>query len=147
MTASQVLAFVLRFTLYPHCASLSTEMDKKPTNTQPDFSEFFKEDYGVFLLRGKNSFGNLIYSYVKVSFSNIDRVQHCLKNRLPFNPSDFGEVIAAGTGEPPPEVQAEIAALYPMIDQKPSDGSGATSSSAVGASAAPPIAKKAWDEY
>lgn len=124
-------------------------MDKSLTTTQPDFSEFFKEDYGVFLLRGKNSFGNLIYSYVKVSFSNIDRVQHCLKNRLPFNPSDFGEVVAAGTGEPPPEVQAEIAAQYPMIDQKPSSGSGNTSnsSSAVGASSAPPLAQKKWDEY
>ena len=142
-----MLAFVLSLLFVRSMLVLAPDMDKNPSTAQPDFSEFFKEDYGVLLLRGKNNFGNLIYSYVKVAFSNIERLQLSLKNRLPFNPSDFGEVIAAGTGEPTPEVQAEIAAQYPMIDQKPSGESGATSSSAVGASAAPPIVKKAWDEY
>lgn len=107
------------------------------SSTQPDFSRFFKDDYGVILLRGKNSFGDKIYSYVKVSFGNIDRLQHSLKNRLPFTPSDFGEVIAAGKGEPPEEVKAEIARDFPMVEQK----------SDTPAAPAAPLAKKAWDEY
>lgn len=109
---------------------------------KPDFSQFFKEDYGVFLLRGKNGFGNLIYSYVKVTFANVDKLVHCLKNNLPFNPSDFGEVVAAGTGEPSAEIQAEIAAKYPMIDHKSSGSNGNQDSGN-----AAPVAKKAWDEY
>lgn len=104
---------------------------------KPDFSQFFKEEYGVILLRGKNSFGDAIYSYVKVSFSNIDRMVNALKNRLPFTPSDFGEVVAAGKGEPTDEVKAEITRSFPLIEQK----------AAAPAAATAPVEKKAWDEY
>jgi len=114
-----------------------TGKSPNPGETTPDFSEFFKEDFGVLLLRGKNNFGDRIYSYVKVSFPNIERMQQSIRDRTPFNPSDFGEIIAAGTGDPPPEVQAEISSQYPMIDQKPATP---------GPAAAPPP-KKAWDEY
>ena len=125
-----------------------TQWSSPGQGAKPDFSQFFKDDYGIILLRGKNSFGDLIYSYVKVTFPNIDRLQHCLRNRLPFIPSDFGEVVAAGTGEPTDEVKMEVGRLYPIIDQKPPADAPTASATAPQASAAPPAPeKKAWDEY
>jgi len=121
---------------------MSSKWSDSGSSAKPDFSEFFKEEYGVLLLRGKNSFGDHIYSYIKVGFTSIERLQHALKNQLPFNPSDFGEVIAAGTGEPSPETQAEVALQYPIIGKN----AGATLGVPI-ESAATPIAKKAWDEY
>jgi hypothetical protein len=107
------------------------------TANKPDFSKFFQEEGAVVLLRGKNSFGDKIYSYVKVSNRNIERLQECIRSRQPFNSSDFGEVVAAGTGEPTAEVIAELASQYPMLDQpKP-----------VIAAPPAPVQKKAWDEY
>ena len=116
---------------------MSTQWTTKETGASPDFSELFKEEYAVLLLRGKNSFGDHIYSYVKVSLPNIKRLYESLNIGTTFNPSDFGEVIAAGKGEPTEEVKAEIAAQYPLIDQKP----GAVQETAA------PLPKKAWDEY
>lgn len=118
-------------------------MTSKWTNDQADvktdFDKLFAEKFAVVLLRGKNSFGDLIYSYVKITFANFKRMYEEMETKNTFVPSDFGEVVAAGTGEPSDEVKAEIAAQYPMMEQKPA-GNG-------GGSAAAPIAKKAWDEY
>lgn len=122
---------------------VATQWTSKGAGTAPDFSELFKEEFAVLLLRGKNSFGDHIYSYVKVSLPNIKRLYESLTVGTNFNPSDFGEVVAAGTGEPSDEVKAEIAAQYPMLDQKPASSSNSGS----GGSAAAPVAKKAWDEY
>ncbi|NBX04155.1 MAG: hypothetical protein EBR02_08905 [Alphaproteobacteria bacterium] len=125
-----------------------TQWSNQSQGAKPDFSQFFKDDYGIILLRGKNSFGTLIYSYVKVSFPNIDRLQHCLRNSLPFSPSDFGEVIAAGTGEPTDEVRLEVGRLYPIIDQKTPAASTTPATVGVQAPAVtPPLEKKGWDEY
>ncbi len=110
--------------------------DQSTSSSTPDFSKFFQEEYGVILLRGKNNFGDQIYSYVKVSFSSMDRLQDSLRNRLPFTPSDFGEVIAAGKGEPTAEVKSEVGSQYPLIEQKPAAPAPAA-----------PVVKKAWDEY
>lgn len=116
----------------------------KDTNSTPDFAELFKEDYAVLLLRGKNNFGDHIYSYVKISLPNMKRLYEDMSAGRPFNPSDFGEVVAAGTGEPSPDVEAEVAAAYPVI------GKNASSNVFQGALSdvmeAPPP-KKAWDEY
>ena len=98
------------------------------------------EQFAVVLLRGKNSFGDMIYSYVKIFTPNIQRFKTALESGKGFNPSDFGEVLAAGKGEPPPEVHDEMLTLYPLMDSK--------------GNIKPPIEpipipteKKNWDEY
>ena len=96
------------------------------------------EQYVVALLRGKNSFGDMIYSSVKIFFPNIQAFKAALNAGQGFNPSDFGEVLAAGQGEPTAEMHAEMVAKYPLIDNNSSSGSGAQSI---------PDEKKAWDEY
>jgi hypothetical protein len=115
---------------------------KTDESGNPDFSDLFKKEFAVILLRGKNTFGKLIYSYVKVSIPNLNKLQDSLRNGINFNASDFGEVVAAGTGEPTAEVKAEIAAKYPMAEQK-KEATPAGSPTAQ----PPAMPKKAWDEY
>jgi hypothetical protein len=110
----------------------------KTANGKPDFSELFKEEFMVLFLRGKNTFGDQIYSYVKVSVPNIKRLHDALYNGENFTPSDFGEVVAAGRGEPSEETKAELALAYPILGQEPL---------AANPLPAAPVAKKAWDEY
>lgn len=102
-----------------------------------DFGELLKDEYVVTLLQGKNAFGDMIYCYLKVILPNLAKLQAALTGGKNFNPSDFGEVIAAGKGVPPDDVRAEIALTYPMLE-KPRVIQGP-----------PPIPteKKAWDEY
>ncbi len=128
---------------------MTTQWTSKTDHSTPDFSELFKEEFVVLLLRGKNSFGDHIYSYVKVSLPNIKRLYESLNGGSTFNPSDFGEVVAAGKGEPSDEVKAEIAATYPMKN-KPANASTIIRNSEEDteeSEATAPILKKNWDEY
>lgn len=124
---------------------MTTQWTNSGGGAAPDFSELFKDEYAVLLLRGKNRFGDKIYSYVKVTLPNIKRLYQSLSlgETTGFTPSDYGEVVAAGTGEPTDEVKAEIAAQYPMMGKT----SGGSAMPAPAAATAAPPAKKAWDEY
>ena len=62
--------------------------------------ELLKDEYGVILLQGKNAFGDFIYSYVQITLPNLKRFYNAFSDGTNFNPSDFGTVIAAGTGKP-----------------------------------------------
>ncbi|MGE0753761.1 MAG: hypothetical protein AB7L92_01220 [Alphaproteobacteria bacterium] len=96
------------------------------------------EQFVVLLMYGKNSFGDKIYSYLKISLPNLPRLKSAIKAGKGFNPSDFGEVIAAGKNEPTTDVRAEIANAYQVLDSSPA---------AQAAVPAQPAPKKAWDEY
>ncbi len=95
------------------------------------------EQFVVLLLYGKNSFGDKIYSYLKITLGDLQNLKSAIRSGNSFNPSDFGSVIAAGRGEPTPEIRKEVAGSYQVIDSQ--------------APSAPPVAapseKKAWDEY
>lgn len=91
----------------------------------------------VILMQGKNTFGDRIYSYLKITLEDLKRMQAAVQKGEPFNPSDFGTVVAAGKGDPTDEVKAEVASMYKVLD----------SASSGGASSAPPAAEKKWDEY
>ncbi len=97
------------------------------------------EQFVVLLLYGKNSFGDKIYSFVKIYLPNIQNLKTAIRAGKGFNPSDFGEVIAAGKGEPPNEVRSEIAASYQVLDN--------TSAPTIAAANSSTTEKKAWDEY
>lgn len=95
------------------------------------------EKSGVLLLYGKNAFGDKIYSYLKLTLNNMQRLKGAIQSGQSFTPSDFGEVIAAGRGEPTDTIRAEIAAMHPVMDaQKPQKPKPEI-----------PAGKKAWDEY
>ena len=109
-----------------------------------DFASLLKDESTVILLRGKNVFGDMIYCYLKITFGEITRLQEAVDAPGTFNISDFGSVIAAGKGEPPEDVQAEIALAYPMLDKPKPIPFG---SNAKQPNPAPEEEKKAWDEY
>lgn len=115
----------------------STTLGK--TDSSKDLEELFKDEYAVILLQGRNVFGDMIYSYVKVGLSNIKPLYTALQSGQNFNPSDFGMVVAAGKGEPAEDVKAEIAMTYQMLEPIKT-----VSFPAVAQAAAE---KKAWDEY
>jgi len=98
------------------------------------------ERYVVLLLYGKNSFGDKVYSYLRVTLPNLPRLKSAILAGN-FIPSDFGSVIAAGRDEPTEEVRAEVASLYQIINAR---GDAPRPTVVVPVAAAP---KKAWDEY
>lgn len=85
--------------------SLQTKVDEELMNEEV-----------VILLQGKNSFGDDIYSYLKVTIRNFYALTEFVKSRGDFIPSEYGSVIAAGTGEPSPALRAEMAVTYNLID-------------------------------
>jgi hypothetical protein len=106
------------------------------SSTMP--SRVLDNDSVVLLLYGKNSFGDKIYSYIKITLANIKKLKAAIETGKGFTPSDFGEVVAAGRGEPTAELRAEIASMYQVMDVQ--------NSSAHAAAPLPPE-KKEWDEY
>lgn len=99
----------------------------------------FEDKEVVLLLFGKNSFGDKIYSYLKITLSALQNLKAAVQAGNGFNPSDFGTVVAAGKGEPTDAVRAEVAATYQVVDARKT----VTPST----QADIPAEKKAWDEY
>lgn len=107
-----------------------------------DMGELFKDEYAVILLQGRNSFGDMIYSYVEVTLPNIKRLYAALNSGEDFTPSDFGTIIAAGKGHPPEGLRNEMDSSHNMLQPlAPTVFQPAANSNSA------PIPKKAWDEY
>lgn len=96
------------------------------------------DDPVVILMQGKNPFGDRIYSYLKLTVRDLMRLQSTIQSGVGFNPSDFGSVVAAGKGDPTPEIKAEVAAMYHLLDNF---------SNIASSDVAPPPKPKAWDEF
>ncbi|MEZ5691731.1 MAG: hypothetical protein R3D71_08720 [Rickettsiales bacterium] len=124
-------------------------MDKQVTeggNSTDRFGELFSDEYAVMLLQGKNSFGDMIYSYVEVTMPNIKKLYAALHSGKDFAPSDYGKIIASGKGKPSEELSKEMDANYNMLTtESPSDDS--ISFKPVSEIDLSKMKKKAWDEY
>lgn len=111
---------------------------------KPDFGALLKDESRIMLLRGKNVFGDFVYCYLKIAMPDIAKLDAAIAGEGNFNLSDFGTVLAAGKGEPPAEVKAEIAQTYPTIaPMKTEDSTDAIAAEIPVA----PAEKKGWDEY
>lgn len=95
------------------------------------------EESVVILMQGKNTFGDRIYSYLKVTLNDLKRMQFNASEGNPFNPSDYGTVIAAGQGEPTAEIKQEIESNYKVLSAGRQQA----------APPAPPPEAKGWDEF
>lgn len=119
---------------------MTTQWNTRPFGANPVADALEKnilQENVVILMQGKNTFGDRIYSYLKLTVENLLKMQEAIKGGLQFNPSDFGTVVAAGKGEPTNEVKAEVAQMYKVVDAaKPASA----------ATVAAPT-QKAWDEY
>ncbi len=90
---------------------------KNPLSQEEEQIDFDKEV--VLFMQGNNSFGDKVYSYVKLSLRNVEKMMAKVKSKEDFFPSDFGTVLFAGTGEPTPELRSEMAVTYNLVDVKP----------------------------
>lgn len=70
----------------------------------------------VILLQGTNVFGDIIFSYIKMTLRHLQALRDSLKRGEKFMPADFGTVLAAGKGEPSRELKSEMAVTYQMVD-------------------------------
>ncbi len=84
-----------------------------------DLSDEELETEVVILLQGKNANNDLIYSYLKLRMREVFRLRDAIINKEDFAPSDFGSVLAAGLGQPSPELRSEMAIKYDLVDMKP----------------------------
>lgn len=75
------------------------------------------KDEVVILLQGKNTFGDGIFSYLKLNLKALIELRRAMLQGVDFMPSDFGTVLAAGRGEPSSELKSEMAVTYKMIDK------------------------------
>ena len=109
-----------------------------PAGPVPGMDPSILDEFVVILMQGKNTFGDRIFSYLKVTINDLKRMQAAATSGTPFNPSDFGTVVAAGKGEPTPEIRAEVESMYKVLS------SGRTQPQAPAAAPAQP---KSWDEF
>lgn len=74
------------------------------------------EEKVVILLQGKNVFGDQIYTYLRLSLKSLQQLRDKMRKNDNFMPAEYGEVLAAGKGEPSQELRSEMAVIYNMID-------------------------------
>ncbi len=70
----------------------------------------------VVLLQGKNAYGDPIYSYLQLTLRDFRKLREDAKGGKDFSPSEYGQVLAAGQGQPSAELRSEMAVTYNLID-------------------------------
>lgn len=70
----------------------------------------------VILLQGKNVYGDQIYTYLQLTLRSLQQLRDKMRKQEDFLPGEYGEVIAAGKGDPSPELRSEMAVTHNMID-------------------------------
>ncbi len=99
------------------------EISQNVNNLSPEDEEALAREEIVMLMQGKNTYGDRVYCYLKLSVLSLTRLKDAIVAKEDFMPSDYGEVLAAGNGYPEPELRAEMAVKYglmqtPKIDPK-----------------------------
>lgn len=70
----------------------------------------------IIMLQGTNMFGDDVYAYLQIVGRNLKEMFGKMQKGENFKPADYGAVLAAGRGEPPPEVREEMMNTYHMLD-------------------------------
>lgn len=70
----------------------------------------------VILLQGKNVYGDAIFTYLQLSLRSLQLLRDKMRRTEDFMPAEYGEVLAAGRGEPSAEMRAEMAVTHNMVD-------------------------------
>ncbi len=70
----------------------------------------------VILLQGKNVYGDQIFTYLELTLKSLMQLRSKMRKGEEFMPAEYGEVLAAGKGDPSPELRSEMAITHNMID-------------------------------
>ena len=85
-------------------------------STPVEITEELLKEKVVILLQGRNVFGDKIFSYLQLSLNSLQELKKRMTSGEHFMPADFGDVLAAGKGEPSQELISEMAVTYNMVD-------------------------------
>jgi hypothetical protein len=110
-------------------------------NTTPvSVDDALLNEKGVILLQGKNIYGDQIFTYLELTLKSLIQLRDKMRRKEDFMPAEYGTVLAAGRGDPSPELKSEMAVAHQMVDvPKPAS---ATASPAPAAVPQP----KLWDD-
>ena len=70
----------------------------------------------VILLQGKNIYGDPIFTYLQLTLKSLQQSRDKMRRNEDFMPAEYGAVLAAGKGEPTPEMRSEMAVTHNMVD-------------------------------
>lgn len=70
----------------------------------------------VILLQGKNVYGDPIFTYLQLTLKSLQQLRDKMRAAQDFMPAEYGEVLAAGRGEPSAELRSEMAVTHNMVD-------------------------------
>ncbi len=85
-------------------------------STAVEIDDSLKKDEVVILLQGKNSFGDEIFSYLKLDLMRLIELKRAMLKGENFFPSSYGTVLAAGKGQPSKELKSEMAVTHKLVD-------------------------------
>ncbi len=68
------------------------------------------------LVLGDDEYGETVYVYTRVGFSKYAAYKEACNSGEPFDPEDYGEIIATGKGNPPKSLIAELRDRYGFFD-------------------------------
>lgn len=91
----------------------------KTQPVQADDASSVQSEPTMLLIQGRNTFGDDIYTYVRLPMNRIDDVKKHLSTGQNFVPGHFGTVVAAGRGKPTPDVTEEVGIPEFMIYFEP----------------------------
>lgn len=70
----------------------------------------------VILLQGKNVYSDPIFTYLELTLRSLQQLRDKMRKSEDFMPAEYGNVLAAGKGEPSAEMRSEMAVTHNMID-------------------------------
>lgn len=70
----------------------------------------------VILLQGRNIYGDQIFTYLQMTLKALQQLRDKMRRNEDFMPAEYGAVLAAGKGEPSPEMRSEMAVTHNMVD-------------------------------
>lgn len=76
----------------------------------------------MLLVIGRNTFGDEIYTYMKLPMQRIEEVKQKISTGQAFVPAHYGAVLAAGRGIPSEDVREEVGTPDFMLYFKPKQG-------------------------
>ena len=85
-------------------------------STPVELDEALLAEKVVILLQGKNVYGDEIYTYIQLTLRSLQLLRNKMRKTEDFMPAEYGEVLAAGRGEPPVELRSEMAVTHNMVD-------------------------------
>lgn len=85
-------------------------------STPIEVDEALLNEKVVILLQGKNIYGDPIYTYLQLTLKSLQLLRDKMRAAEDFMPAEYGDVLAAGRGEPTAELKAEMAITHNMVD-------------------------------